>query len=93
MGFVTVLSGQAGPEDQRPSGEVEFALLDEEEGEIRARGVLGAEDYATAAAAHLTSDGIVFKATLRRLPRVNRVDGITNFGRVELDHDLASRRG
>jgi hypothetical protein len=82
LGFVDVLSGQPSRNDPRPSGEVDFTLFDDEQGEVRARGVLGADDYATAAAAHLASAVVAFKATLRRLPRASRVDNITDFERV-----------
>jgi hypothetical protein len=89
LGYVDVLSGQPSRDDSRPSGEVDFTLFDDEEGEIRARGVLNADDYATAAAAHLASGVVAFKATLRRLPRVSRIDNITDFERVEFDEDEA----
>ncbi len=87
LGFVDVLSGQPSRDDPRPSGEVDFTLFDDEQGEIRARGILDADDYATAAAAHLVSDVVAFKATLRRLPRMSRVDGITDFERVEFEEE------
>lgn len=83
LGFVDVLSGQPSRDDLRPSGEVDFTLFDDEQGEVRARGVLNADDYATAAAAHLVSGVVAFKATLRRLPRISRLDNITDFERVE----------
>jgi|SRR5579883_192053 len=89
LGFVDALSGQPSQDDSRPSGEVDFTLLDEEEGEIRVRGTLNVDDYAIAAAAHLASDPVAFKATLRRLPRISRVDGITDFERVEFAEDEA----
>jgi hypothetical protein len=91
LGFVDVLSGQPSRDDPRPSGEVDFTLFDDEQGEIRARGILDADDYATAAAAHLASDVVAFKATLRRLPRMSRVDNITDFKRVEFDEAEAPK--
>src|SRR5436190_917266 len=76
------LGGQPTLNDARPSGEVDFTLFDEEQGEIPARGVLNAEDYATAGAAHLASEPVAFKGILRRLPRLSRVDEITEFERL-----------
>ena len=87
LGFVDVLSGQPSRHDPRPSAEVDFTLFDDEQGEVRARGVLDADDYATTAAAHLASGVVAFKATLRRLPRVSRVENITDFERVQFDDD------
>jgi len=81
FGFVDALRGQPSPDEPRPSGEVDFTLFDDQEGEVRARGILNAEEYATAAAAHLASDLVAFRATLRRLPRTSRVDGIADFVR------------
>lgn len=82
FGFVDVLSGQPSRDDPRPSGEVDFTVFDDEQGEIRARGLLSADDYATAAAAHLDSAVVAFRAALRRLPRISRLDGIMDFERV-----------
>lgn len=93
LGFVDVLSGQPSRDESRPSGEVDFTLFDDEQGEIRARGILNADDYATAAAAHLASDVVAFKATLRRLPRVSRVDNITDFERVEFEDEAPEDAG
>jgi len=87
IGFVDVLSGQPSRNDPRPSGEVDFTLFDDEQGEIHARGVLNAADYATAAAAHLASDVVAFKANLRSLARISRVDNITDFERIEFESD------
>jgi hypothetical protein len=84
---VDVLRGQPSQGDSRPSGEVDFTLFDDEQGEIHARGVLIADDYAIAGAAHLASDVVAFRAILRRLPRISRVDSITDFERVEFDED------
>lgn len=85
IGFVDVLRGQPTRGDSRPSGEVDFTIFDDEQGEIHARGVLGHGDYAVAGAAHLASDVIAFKGILRRLPRVSRIDGITDFERVQFE--------
>jgi hypothetical protein len=91
VGFVDVLSGQPSRDDPRPSGEVDFTLFDDEQGEIRARGLLNVDDYATAAAAHLVSDVVAFKATLRQLPRLSRVENITDFERMRFNEDEIRR--
>jgi hypothetical protein len=85
-GFVDELRGQPTPHEPRPSGEVRFTLFDKEE-EIRAKADLTAEDYAVAGAAHLASDLVSFKGILQRLPRLNRIDSVTDFERVRLDTD------
>ncbi|MBO0698298.1 MAG: hypothetical protein J2P46_07895 [Zavarzinella sp.] len=82
IAFVDALRGQPGPTDPRPAGEVDFTIFDEEQGEIHARGVLSVDDYAKAGAAHLESDPVAFKAILRRLPRMSRVESITDFERL-----------
>ena len=74
IGYVDVLRGQPTQGDPRPSGEVDFRLFDEEQGEISARGVLNPDDYAIAGAAHLATEIVAFKGILRRLPRISRVD-------------------
>jgi hypothetical protein len=51
------------------------------------RSDLSAEDYATAAAAPLASAVVSFKGILHRLPRLNRIDRVTEFTRVHLDGD------
>jgi hypothetical protein len=81
FGFVDALRGQPQHHDLRPCGEVDFTLLDDEQGEIHARGILNADDYATAAEAHLNSEPVAFKAVLRWLPRFSRVDSIADFKR------------
>jgi hypothetical protein len=91
FGFVDSLRGQPSYGDPRPSGEVDFTLFDDAEGEIHARGILNAEDYAVAGAAHLASDVVAFKAILRRLPRISRVEDITDFERVHLDADRSAK--
>jgi hypothetical protein len=82
LGYVDGLRGQPTENDPRPSGEVDFTLFDDEQGEVPARGVLNADDYALAGAAHLASDVVAFKAILRRVPGISRVEGITDFERV-----------
>lgn len=85
FGFVDALRGQPSPTNLRPSGEVDFTLFDDEQGEILARGVLSTEDYATALAAHAVSEPVSFKAILRRLPRVSRLDAVTDFERLQFE--------
>jgi hypothetical protein len=85
-GFVDELRGQPTPSDPRPFGEVRFTLFDQDE-EIHAKADLRAEDYAVAGAAHLSSDLVSFKGILQRLPRLNRIDRVTDFKRVRLDED------
>jgi hypothetical protein len=82
IGFVEALRGQPTAGDPRPTGEVDFTVLDEEEGEIRARGWLDRDSYAHAGAAHLASEPVAFKGILRRLPRMSRIDSITDFERL-----------
>lgn len=87
LGFVNVLGGQPSHLDSRPCGEVDFSLFDEEQGLISARGLLNPTDYAIAAAAHLESGAVSFKATLRRFPRLSRLDDLTDFQRILFDND------
>lgn len=84
VGFVDELRGQPTPDDQRPSGEVRFTLYVQEE-EIHAKANLKADDYAEAAGAHLSSGLITFKGVLHRLPRLNRIDELTEFERVRFE--------
>lgn len=83
VGFVDVLRGQPAINETRPSGEVSFTLFDDEQGEVQAIGVLNAEDYAIAGKAHLLSQHVSFKGVLKRLPRIGRVDSITDFAMIE----------
>ena len=86
FGCVDELRGNPGPNETRASGEVRFTLFDQEE-EIHARADLSVEDYAEAAAAHLVTDLVSFKGVIQRLPRLNRIDNVTDFQRVRLDDD------
>jgi hypothetical protein len=83
FGFVDELRGQPTPNDPRPSGEVRFTLFDQEE-EIHAKADLKPEDYAVAGAAHLAGDLVSFRGILHRLPRLNRIDRVSDFERVRL---------
>jgi hypothetical protein len=86
IGYVDELRGNPGPNEPRPSGEVRFTLFEQEE-EIHAKADLNVTDYAEAIAAHATTSLISFKGVLQRLPRLNRIDKITDFKRVRLDDD------
>lgn len=85
VGFVDALRGQPTASEPRPSGEVDFTLLDEEQGQIHARGVLNADDYATACDAHKAAGVVSFSARLLRLPRISRVDALEDFERIALE--------
>ena len=84
IGYVDALRGQPGQDDPRPRGEVDFTLFDEQEGEVHARGILDADQYAVAGAAHLASDAVSFRATLRWLPRTSRIEWISDFMRLNM---------
>ncbi|MGL4553111.1 MAG: hypothetical protein ACRC33_18250 [Gemmataceae bacterium] len=83
VGFVDALRGQPTGDDPRPSGEVDFSLLDDEQGVIRARALLGADLYAIAGQAHLGSDPVAVRAVLRPHPRVSKLDDIQGFERLD----------
>jgi hypothetical protein len=86
LGFVDELRGQPTRDDSRPSGEVRFTLLDQGE-EIRTRADLGAADYALAGQAHLARRVVSFKGILQRLPRLNRINEVTEFNVVKFEDD------
>lgn len=89
VGFVDELRGQPTPDDQRPSGEVRFTLFVQEE-EIHSKANLNTDDYAEAARAHLASGLITFKGILHRLPRLHRIDDVTEFKPVHFENKSAS---
>jgi hypothetical protein len=89
FGFVDELRGQPSRDDPHPSGEVRFTLFDQCE-EIRARAELNAEDYARAGGAHLAGAVVSFKGILQRLPRLNRINDVTDFQVVDFDHGIAN---
>jgi len=68
---------------------VRFTLFDKDE-EIPAKADLIAKDYAQAGRAHLVSEPVTFKGILHRLPRLNRIDQVTDFGRVHIDNGTAT---
>ena len=84
FGFVDELRGQPSRDDRVPSGEVRFTLFDQGE-EIRAKADLNAEDYALAGRAHLAGEVVSFKGVLQRLPRLNRINEVTDFQIVDFD--------
>lgn len=84
--FVDELRGNPRPEEPRPSGEVRFTLFDQEE-EIHAKADLSVGQYAEAIAAHATTDLVSFKGVLQRLPRLNRIDRVSDFQRIRLDDE------
>src|SRR5262249_43347040 len=78
VGFVDVLRGQPVSPDGLPSGEVHISVYMADE-MVRARAVLNATDYALAGAAHLAGDPVYFRGVLVRLPRLSRIDQVTEF--------------
>lgn len=84
FGFVVELRGSPTPDEPRPSGEVRFKLLDQDE-EIYAKADLGVEDYAKAIAAHAVSAFVTFRGILHRLPRLNRIEKVEDFKQLEDD--------
>jgi hypothetical protein len=86
FGFVEELRGQPAPQTSRPSGEVRLALFDQDE-ESHAKADLNADQYAEAIAAHASTDLVSFKGILHRLPRLNRIERVSDFERIRLDDD------
>jgi hypothetical protein len=83
FGFVDSLHGSPVPPDRRPSGEVRVTLMEQDE-EIHARLELNVEDYAKAGRAHLDRKPIMLSGNLHRLPRLNRVENVTEFDFVPI---------
>ena len=52
-----------------------------------AKAELGEEDYAVAGEAHLAYQLVRFKGILQRLPRLNRIDHVTDFEPLPLKTD------
>lgn len=82
VGFVEVLRGQAGP-DGEMAGEVVFSITLDGGELIRARADLSASNYQTAGDAHLKHEPVYFRGYLIRAPRLNRVERVTDFRRLE----------
>ena len=77
------LNGDVG-EDDRRSGEVMLALLLEDEEVVRARAVLGPDEYARAVAAHEKGRAYVMvKGVLQRGTRVGYLKTVESFHLVE----------
>jgi hypothetical protein len=87
FGFVDELRGQPLPDIGSPAGEVRFTLFDQGE-EIRARADLNQTDYAVAGRAHLANEFVSFKGVLQRLPRLNRIQDVTDFQIVDFDDGI-----
>jgi len=85
-GFVEALMGQPTQDDPRPAGETRFRLFDQGE-ELLARADLNADDHAVAVEAYRTGALVSFRGILHRLPRLNRVEDVTGFRRIEPDED------
>lgn len=85
-GFVEALMGQPTAGDSRPSGETRFRLFDQDE-EFVARADLDADDHAVAVEAYRVGDLVSFRGILHRLPRLNRIENVTQFEQVHLDED------
>ena len=58
-----------------------FTLFEQDE-ELHARADLSVDDYSEAIEAHRTSRLVTFKGILQRLPRLNRVDNVTDLALV-----------
>jgi hypothetical protein len=79
IGTVETLNGNVG-DDGRRSGEVILALLLPDEGVLRARLNLEANNYSVAVEAHKKGQGYVsFHGVLHRGPRIGRVENISVF--------------
>jgi hypothetical protein len=81
IGFVEVLRGVPGA-DGRPDGEVMVSIL-RDEAAVTVCLHLDADDYALAGQAHLQHQPVRFEGVLHRGPRLNRIDEVTGFARVE----------
>lgn len=85
VGYVKMLNGQPTLQDARPSGEVQLHISDdEEETFLRVRASLTATDYAKALVAHSASKPVGLNGVLRRLPRLSRIESITDFDIITL---------
>ncbi len=87
VGFVDELRGLPLPGLGLPAGEVRFTLFDQGE-EIRAKADLDEYYYSLAGHAHLRNRVVSFKGVLQRLPRLNRVQHVTDFQIVEFDDGI-----
>lgn len=79
VGTVERLEGELGA-DGRRSGSVVLALLLQDEGEVRARAVLQADDYAIADHAHMTNGAYVaVRGKLRNTRQPRQLTDVTSF--------------
>ncbi len=86
LGTVETLNGDAG-EDGRRSGEVILSLLLPDEGAVRAKVMLGAEEYADAVKAHeMGRSYIMVKGVLYRDIRIGHIKDIECFKLVDPGH-------
>lgn len=83
FGFVEELRGEAPTHEPRPSGEVRLKLHLKDE-EFRVKADLTADEYAIAAQAHLNSQPIGLRGELHRMPRLSRVEKVTQFQLIGL---------
>src|SRR5206468_2121340 len=84
VGFVDVLRGEAGAGGTM-EGEVVFSIVLEGGESIRARAYLPSDYYLEAGEAHLQNEPVYFRGYLVRGARVNQVDQIQDFRRLESD--------
>ncbi len=81
VGFVEVLRGTPGADD-RPTGEVVVSIL-HDDGAVKARMMLDADDYSAAGQAHLHHRPVRFEGVLIRDARLQRIDEVTDFAPVQ----------
>lgn len=84
--FVEELRGTPSSDDPRPSGEVRLILHLKDE-EIYAKADLSADEYAVAGQAHLNSRPVGMRGELHRMPRVSRLDKVSQLQPIELGTD------
>ena len=90
FGYMDELRGQPVPDIGLPAGDVRFTLFDQGE-EIRAKADLNERDYSLAGRAHLAGTVVSFKGILQRLPRLNRINEVTDFQVVDFDDGIPRR--
>ncbi|WP_425618605.1 hypothetical protein NA78x_002314 [Anatilimnocola sp. NA78] len=82
VGFVDVLRGQLNSDGQM-AGEVVFSIVLDGGDLIRAKAELTAADYHAAGEAHLQHEPVYFRGLLIRGSRVNRIDSVGGFTRLQ----------
>ncbi len=83
IGFVEELRGTPSPDDPRPSGEVRLTLHLKDE-EIYVKADLTADEYTMAGQAHLNSLPLGMRGELLRMPRLGRLNNVTQLQLIEL---------